>query len=119
MQWVIRQSDNVFLRDAGTDGVGAGEASVTIPRVPPMRFERYNGAGGIRSATAQEIADFDTARKDYEADFGSMDPRLAIRALAQLDYEERQKLQVQVGQTLRTVPQCLARFKAIYLGLLP
>jgi len=119
MQWVIRQSDNVFLRDAGTDGVGAGEASVTIPRVPHARLERYDGAGGIRSATAQEIADFDTARKDYEADFGAMDVRIALRALAQLDYEERQKLQVQVGQTLRTVPQCLARFKAIYLGLLP
>lgn len=48
-----------------------------------------------------------------------IDGDLLIQAVAQLDFEERQKLVVQVGQTLRTAAQCRARIKAIYLALLP
>ena len=49
---------------------------------------------------------------------GQADANLLLRAIALLDWEERQKLVVQNGQTLRTQAQCLARVKAIYQSLL-
>lgn len=57
-----------------------------------------------------------SAGKDLDA--AVIDADLMIRAVAQLDFEERQKLVVINGQTLRTAAQCFARVKAIYRGLL-
>lgn len=47
-----------------------------------------------------------------------IDGNLLIQAVAQLDFEERQKLTVKAGQTLLTAAQARARVKAIYKSLL-
>lgn len=57
-----------------------------------------------------------TIIKDKEAN--NLDVDLKFRALAQLDYEERLKLQVKAGQTLRTPAECRLRLKEIYRSLL-
>lgn len=121
MDWVIRSADSVFVRDKGSNPVGAGESAVEVSRVPSVRTERYDAGapGGIRAATVQEIADFDAAQRDAEAN-GAAWRRLdyAVRAIVQLDLEERQKLALQPGQTLRTMNECLGRIRAIYRALL-
>lgn len=47
-----------------------------------------------------------------------LDTMAAVQAIAQLDFEERQKLVVKPGQSLRTAAECKDRAKAIYKGLL-
>ena len=118
-EWVIRTADNVFLRDKGGEGLAAGESVVTVSEVPSLRFSRYDAtvAGGIRAATAQEMTALLAEEKDARATVDHT-ANLMMRAVAQLDFEERQKLQVTAGQTLRTAQECLARVKAIYRNLL-
>lgn len=53
-----------------------------------------------------------------DADAANIDDDLLIQAVARVDFEERQKLQVKAGQTLLTAPEVKARVKAIYRGLL-
>lgn len=48
----------------------------------------------------------------------AIDADLLIQAVAQVDFEERQKLTVKAGQALLTAAQTKARVKAIYLSLL-
>lgn len=121
MEWVIRSADNVFVRDKGNNPVLSGESAVEVSRVPNIRTERYDAGspGGIRAATSQELADFDAAQRDAEAN-GAAWRRLdyAVRAIVQLDLEERQKLVTKDGQTLRTMNECLLRIRAIYRALL-
>ena len=42
--------------------VQAGQAVARLVRHPDPRTERYDGAGDIRPATAQEISDYDAAQ---------------------------------------------------------
>lgn len=90
---------------------------VTVPGEthPNPRTQRWNGSAVV-AKTPQEIAAYDSALKDTKA--LSIDNDLLIQAIAQLDFEERQKLQVKNGQTLRTAAQCKARVKEIYRSLL-
>jgi hypothetical protein len=117
MIWVQRTADGVFLRDKGLEAVSAGESTITVTRRPDPRTERADGTdpSGIRAASAPEIAAYDAERRDL---LSGRDTDLMLRAVAQLDFEERQKLVVEAGQTLRTQAQCLARVKAIYRALL-
>jgi hypothetical protein len=61
--WVYALSTGTFLYggpyEAPFDPVTQGV--LLVDRHPKPRLERYNGAGGIRPATAQEIADYDAA----------------------------------------------------------
>lgn len=59
--WVIRSSDNLFLRDKGGEALAVGESQVTIVGTPDRRLERYDVSSPTsrRAATAQEIADYD------------------------------------------------------------
>lgn len=118
-EWVIRTSDNLFLRDKGAAGIIAGEAVVTVATTPSPRLTRYDSTAptGIRMATAQEIAAYDAVLKDAKSD-ADINTNKLIQAVARLDFEERQKLTVRAGQTLRTAPECLDRIKAIYRSLL-
>lgn len=82
------------------------------------------------SATAQHRTDGEALRVSFDpvaqtasdaekaelASLADADPLL--QALAQLDFEERQKLTVRAGQTLLTAAQCRARLKTIYQSLL-
>lgn len=118
-EWVIRTADNLFLRDKGGEGVIAGEAVVTVATTPNPRLTRYDATAptGIRMATAPEMTAYDAAVKDLRSD-ADLNTNKIIQAVARLDFEERQKLEVKVGQTLRTQQQCLDRIKAIYRSLL-
>lgn len=59
---------------------------VTLGRNPNPRTERYDGAGGIRSATAQEMADYDSARQTGQA--GDRVDDLALKGLAAFVVQE-------------------------------
>lgn len=69
--------------DASLGGAAAGQSIVSVgilPFMPDRRTKRYNGAGGVRDATAQEVTDFDTAKQDREA-IHDIDGAKALRAL--------------------------------------
>lgn len=51
-------------------------------------------------------------------DAESIDSNALIQAVARVDFEERQKLQLKTGQTLLTAAETKARVKVIYRGLL-
>jgi len=70
-------------------------------------------AAELAAVTDQQALDMERATLA-----NSVDGNLLMQAVAQLDYEERQKLQVKAGQTLLTPAECKARIKAIYRGLL-
>jgi hypothetical protein len=64
-------------------GPGPGQSVVSIgllPFTPDRRTKRYDGAGGIRDATAQEVADFDDARLSAQAT-QDVDGIKALRAI--------------------------------------
>ena len=75
----------------GQDSVPIGDFSTP----PNRRTKRYDGSGGIRDATAQEIADFDTARKDEEA-VREIDELKALKALALVLADEVAKTPAQI-----------------------
>jgi hypothetical protein len=66
--WVYELSTQAFLYggpcDAAHDPITQGV--VKLSRHPKPRLERYDGAGSIRPATAQEITDYDAAQKDEQ-----------------------------------------------------
>jgi len=82
-KWVYRQSNNEFLHggpyeppfDSGTQGL------VELSRHPDQRTERYDGAGGIRPAVAQEITDYDTGQVN-EQSLSRFDNEKLVKALA-------------------------------------
>ncbi len=45
----------------------ATHVQITLPDYPDRRTERWDGATGVRAATAQELDDFDDADKDIRA----------------------------------------------------
>ena len=78
----------------------------------------------LQNAAQATIDSFDpTAASVIDADkdeiTAQLDTNTALQALLRLDFEERQKLMVQVRQTLRTAQECKDRVKAIYKSLLP
>ena len=70
----------------------------------------------VAEANPADILALETSRKDSLA--LALDDNLLIQAVAQLDFEERQKLQVKPGQGLRTAAECKQRVRAIYRSLL-
>ena len=68
MNWVYRIADGEFLYGGPFEVTPlAGQAILVCPRHPKPRTERYDGAGGIRDATAQEVIDYDAAQLDATA----------------------------------------------------
>lgn len=67
--WVYRKSDNVFqfggpydpTFDPSTQGI------LALPEHPDPILHRYDGAGGVRQATAQDLLDAAAADKDIRA----------------------------------------------------
>jgi hypothetical protein len=90
------------------DGIG--------PRIASWNAGKLGARPTQLELDAVTDAQADAALKDVQAT--DIDADLLIQAVAQLDYEERQKLTVINGQTLRTAAQCKARVKAIYRSLL-
>jgi hypothetical protein len=58
-----------------------GQGLVSLTRNPNPRLERYNGTGGIRSATSQEMSDYDAAQMT-EQTLGRFDGEKLVKALA-------------------------------------
>ena len=68
MNWIYRIADGEFLYGGPFEVTPlAGQAVLICTRHPKTRTERYDGAGGIRAATAQEILDYDAAQLDATA----------------------------------------------------
>jgi hypothetical protein len=59
----------------------ANQALIELPDYPDRRTERWDGADGIRPATAQEIADYDEAEAQSAA-VADIDGLKALKALA-------------------------------------
>lgn len=106
--WVYRKSDNAFQYggpyeppvDPATQGV------IALPEHPDPLTQRYDGNGGVRSATAQEL--LDAAAVDKDARAGAISTE--IKALL-----------FWVADNLPTpIPHATARqqYKAILKGLL-
>lgn len=120
--WVYRVSDgqvmlgvfdpSIFL----TDSVNYAMVSLPDGRWPDPRLHRVNSPTSTRPATVAEQSAYDSAVRDTQAN--DADTNALVQAVAQLDFEERQKLTVKTGQTLRTAAECKARVKAIYRSLL-
>jgi hypothetical protein len=80
--WIYRLSDNEFLHCGPCEvSAGVGQAVAVLSRNPKPRMERYDGAGGIRPATAQEIIDYDAAQAT-ERSMESFDQEKLVKALA-------------------------------------
>ncbi len=57
------------------------EVLIELPNDPDRRTERWDGADGVRAATAQELADYDDAEDD-RAGRADIDENRAFKALA-------------------------------------
>ena len=123
--WIVRNSDGAWMvRGFGDPALihtqPTNYTAVEVPGelCPDPRLERYDSSlpSKRRAATLAEISFYDEAIKEAIAIKIDTDP--LIQAVAQLDYEERQKLQVKNGQRLFTPSECKARIRAIYRSLL-
>lgn len=83
MKWIYRTTDNQFLYggpyDPSYDAVTQG--LVVLARNPTPRTERFDGAGGIRPATAQELSDYDAEQGDSRA-LGQFNGEKLVKAVA-------------------------------------
>ena len=82
-RWVYEQTTGQFLYggpceqafDSLTHGV------VLLAKHPDRRTERYDGAWGVRPATAQEVSEYDAAQLD-ERTQGRFNDEKLVKALA-------------------------------------
>lgn len=58
-----------------------GEGIVSLLRHPDPRTERYDGAGGVRAATSQEISTYDAGRRTAQT-ANRFDDEQLVKALA-------------------------------------
>lgn len=82
-QWVYLLATNEFLYGGPAEQAyqPGAQGLVRLARNPKPRTERYDGAGGIRPATAQEIADYDVAQVDVTA-LGQFNGEKLVKAFA-------------------------------------
>jgi hypothetical protein len=83
MKWIYRLSDGEFTHGGPyePDFNPATHGLLESARHPDPRQERYDGAGGIRPATEQEIIEHDTAKKDTQS-LSQFDSEKLVKALA-------------------------------------
>ena len=104
-QAIFERSTNLFsgnhnlhkipVHDTGT------HINITVAGKPDARADRWDGATGIRAATAQEMADYDAAAADTEAT-REIDDMKAVKALATETLIEINRIATAAG--LSTVP---------------
>lgn len=67
-QWVFRKSNNQILRggdhEQEYDSALEGAINVVEGTRPSPRLHRHDGIGGLREATPQEVAAYDSAQND-------------------------------------------------------
>lgn len=67
---LFRRNDGVFVGGSHWDDIEHNPAThiqVELPENPDARTKRWDGAQGVRDATAQELTDFDDAKVGAEA----------------------------------------------------
>jgi hypothetical protein len=110
------------LKAAGIPIIGVSIGSETdrvtwaIQYAPQATAQHRTDGEALRLSfdpASQAASDAEKADRAARADGDAL-----IQAVAQLDFEERQKLTVKAGQTLLTAAQCRARLKAIVQSLL-
>lgn len=81
-KWIYDLISGEFLYGGPFDGPydPSTQGVVKLPRNPNVRMERYDGAAGIRPASAQEISNYDASRLATTA--GDRADDLALRGLA-------------------------------------
>lgn len=81
---LFRRSNGVYVGHEHPDSPDNFDpsliVSVALPDIPDKVTKRWDGGTGIRSATAQEIADFDEAELGERAT-NALDTNLAFRSL--------------------------------------
>lgn len=80
---LFRRSDGMFVGGNRYDGIPHDPAShvqLDLSDYPDRRTERWDGAIGVRVATAQEISDFDDVEADTKA-ASDFDETKALKAL--------------------------------------
>jgi hypothetical protein len=81
-QWVYEVSTGMFLAGGSCEVTPAGgQGVVSLTRNPNPRLERYNGTGGIRKATLEEISDYDTVQVTAQT-LSRFDGEKLVKALA-------------------------------------
>ena len=66
----FRKADGCFIEGSRWDVPphdDATEVVIDLPDYPDARTERWDGATGVRAATTQEMADYDDAKNDVDA----------------------------------------------------
>lgn len=97
-------------------GSESDKATWVVTHLPTAtQADRDTAASVIAGFSATDPAVLDA---EHTLDANAIDSNLLIQAVAQLDFEERQKLTVKAGSTLLTAAQAKARVKAIYKSLL-
>jgi hypothetical protein len=107
-RWLYDLATNMFLA-GGPCEVSANpitQGVVLLSRHPDPRTERYDGAGGIRPATVQEVADYDATQKTAQT-AAEFDAEKLVKALA---IWTAQKLNI-------PLPQAKQEILTIYRGL--
>lgn len=117
----VRVATNEFIEAGGYEmprPIDASIINISLSEMPDVENERYDATSQTkrRLATQQEKLDSITNSRTNQSNSIDIDPM--IQAAIRLDFEERQKLQVKAGQTLKTAAECKARLKEIYQSLL-
>lgn len=81
-KWVYVVATGEFLSGGPCDVTpSSGQAVAVLKGNPKPRLERYDGANGIRKATAQEIIAYDAAQNS-EREQGRFNEEKMLKALA-------------------------------------
>lgn len=116
--WVVRGSDQVFLRDKGPEPEQAGQIVVTVDQIPDPVLERYDAGSptGRRPASGAELSAGLTATKDARAE--QLGDEVVALAVARVLWEETQKRTLKAGQTALTWTEFRTAVKALILARL-
>lgn len=103
-------------RDVDIPHDDAIHVQVELNEFPDPRTQRWDGATGIRAATAQEVDDWDDAEADT-AITGQFENNKLRRLVFEIEFDQENRIRVLEGKSVVTKTQyrdaLVARFKAL------